>query len=99
MLSKVLRASGRHLSSSFPQTLRRRSLLYPSYMAPKASSKRLRADGEASGTAATNGSAASDLTARGKQAAQQMLDFINYAWTPFHAVEEASRYRVKQARL
>ncbi|KAK9867959.1 hypothetical protein WJX84_005015 [Apatococcus fuscideae] len=25
------------------------------------------------------------------QAAQNMLDFINHAWTPFHAVEEASR--------
>ncbi|KAK9836496.1 hypothetical protein WJX74_001703 [Apatococcus lobatus] len=25
------------------------------------------------------------------QAAQSMLDFINYAWTPFHAVEEASK--------
>ncbi|KAG2448747.1 hypothetical protein HYH02_006101 [Chlamydomonas schloesseri] len=31
------------------------------------------------------------LHARGKEHAQKLLDFINYSWTPFHAVEEASR--------
>ncbi|GLC42732.1 hypothetical protein PLESTB_001132600 [Pleodorina starrii] len=35
--------------------------------------------------------AARALHERGKEHAQKLLSFINYAWTPFHAVEEASR--------
>lgn len=36
---------------------------------------------------ATTGTGSTDA----KAVAQDMLDFINYSWTPFHAVEEASR--------
>lgn len=39
--------------------------------------------------AATAGTA--EQHARGKEHAQKLLDFINYSWTPFHAVDEAAR--------
>ncbi|KXZ51565.1 hypothetical protein GPECTOR_12g528 [Gonium pectorale] len=41
--------------------------------------------------AVANADSALALHARGKEHAEKLLAFINYAWTPFHAVEEASR--------
>ncbi|KAG2490499.1 hypothetical protein HYH03_011122 [Edaphochlamys debaryana] len=41
--------------------------------------------------AEASSSEAAALHARGKEHAEKLLSFINYAWTPFHAVEEASK--------
>ncbi len=41
--------------------------------------------------ATASAEAAFALHTRGKEHAEKLLDFINYAWTPFHAVEEAAR--------
>ena len=57
----------------------------------KASAKRHRTDAAPEAANGQTASAPTDITSRGKAAALEMLDFINYAWTPFHAVEEASK--------
>ncbi|PNH02402.1 putative aspartyl aminopeptidase [Tetrabaena socialis] len=41
--------------------------------------------------AAADADAARTLHERGKERSEKLLEFINYSWTPFHAVEEASR--------
>ncbi|GLI59309.1 hypothetical protein VaNZ11_001163 [Volvox africanus] len=42
-------------------------------------------------TEAASNEAALTLHLRGQEHAEKLLSFINYAWTPFHAVEEAAR--------
>lgn len=57
----------------------------------KALTKRQRMDAAPEAVNGQTTSAPKDITSRGKAAAREMLEFINYAWTPFHAVEEASK--------
>lgn len=53
-------------------------------------SKRFKTSSDSAVEAASN-DAAIALHTRGKEVAEKLVSFINYSWTPFHAVEEASR--------